>query len=66
MWKIGAARRLLTYTSKALATPSLSRDKPRSPVAGAIPECCIESQTRLEAALMQYLLLKEQVDPQEA
>ena len=47
--------------------PSSSRiDKARSPAAGTIPEWCLEYQGRIEAARREYLLLKEQEEPEQA
>jgi len=63
---MAAPRRRLTFTSKALA-PSGSRiEKPRSPAARTTPEWCLEYQRRIEAARREYLLLKEQEEPEEA
>jgi hypothetical protein len=62
---MAALSRWLTFTSKALA-PSGSRvEKPRSPAARAIPELCLGYQRRIEAARRDYLLLKEQEEPEE-
>jgi hypothetical protein len=56
----------LTYSSKVLA-PSGSRvEKHQSPAAWGIPEWCLEYQRRIEAAQRDYLLLKEQGEPEEA
>jgi len=63
---MAAPRRRLTFTIKALA-PSGSRiEKPRSPAAKVTPEWCLEYQRRIEAARKDYLLLKEQEEPEEA
>jgi hypothetical protein len=56
----------LTYTSKALAPSGSGIQKPRSPAARPIPEWCLEYQRRIEAARKDYLLLKEQEEPEEA
>lgn len=56
----------MTYSSKVLA-PSGSRvEKLQSPAAWGIPEWCLEYQRRIEAAQRDYLLLKEQGEPEEA
>jgi hypothetical protein len=56
----------LTYTSNALAPSSMRVEKPRSRAARSIPECCLESQRRIEAARKDYLLLKKEGEPAEA
>ena len=63
---MAAPRRRLTYTSKALAPSSSGVQKPRSPAARPIPEWCLEYQRRIEAARKDYLLLREQEEPEEA
>jgi hypothetical protein len=63
---MAAPRRRLTYTCKALAPSSSGVVKPRSPAARPIPEWCLEYQRRIEAAQRDYLLLKEQEEPEEA
>ena len=63
---MAAPRRRLTYTSKALPPSSSRVEKPRSPAARPIPEWCLEYQRRIEAARRDYLLLKEQEEPEEA
>jgi len=59
-------RRRLTYVSKALAPSSSRVEKPRSPAARQIPEWCLEYQKRIEDARREYLLIKEQAEPEEA
>jgi hypothetical protein len=54
------------FTSKALAPSSSRVEKPRSPVARPIPGWCLEFQRRIEAARRDYLLLKEQEEPEQA
>jgi len=61
-----APRRRLTFTSKALAPSGLRVEKPQSPVSKPIPEWCLEYQRRVEAARREYLLIKEQEEPEEA
>jgi hypothetical protein len=56
----------LTFTRKALAPSSMRVEKPRSPAAWPIPEWCLGYQRRIEAARRDYLLLKEQGEPEEA
>jgi len=63
---MAAPHRRLTYTSRALAPSSSRVEKPRSPAARPIPEWCLEYQRRIEAARRDYLLLKEQEEPEEA
>jgi len=63
---MAAPRRRLTFNSKALAPSSSRIEKPRSPAARPIPEWCLEYQRRIEAARRDYLLLKEQEEPEEA
>ena len=63
---MAAPRRRLTYTSNALAHSSSRVEKPRSPVARPIPEWCLGYQRRIEDARKEYLLIKEQEEPQEA
>jgi hypothetical protein len=41
-------------------------EKPRSPEARPIPELCLGYQRRIEAAQRDYLLLKEQEEPEQA
>jgi len=41
-------------------------EKPRSPAARQIPEWCLEYQRRIEDARREYLLIKEQEEPEEA
>ena len=41
-------------------------EKPRSPAARPIPEWCLEYQKRIEDARREYLLIKEQAEPEEA
>jgi len=50
---------------KALAPSSSRIEKPRSPAARPIPEWCLNYQRRIEAARKDYLLLKEQEQPEE-
>jgi len=59
-------RRRLTFTNRMLAPSSSRVEKPRSPVARPTPEWCLEYQRRIEAARRDYLLLKEQEEPEEA
>jgi len=59
-------RRRLTFTSRALATSGSRIEKSRTPVARTTPEWCLEYQRRIEAARKDYLLLKEQEEPEEA
>jgi len=63
---MAAPWRRLTYTSNALAPSSSRVEKPRSPVARPIPEWCLGYQIRIEDARKEYLLIKEQEEPQEA
>jgi len=63
---MAAPRRRLTFTSKALAASTSRVEKPRSPVARPVPEWCLEYQRRIEAARRDYLLIKEQAEPEEA
>jgi len=41
-------------------------EKPRSPAVRPIPEWCLEYQRRIEDARREYLLIKEQAEPEEA
>lgn len=59
-------RRRLIYTTKALAPCSSRIEKPRSPAIRVIPEWFLEYQRRIEAAWKDYLLIKEQEEPEEA
>jgi len=54
------------FTSKALAPSSSRVEKPRSPAPRPVPEWCLEYQRRIEEARRDYLLLKEQEEPEEA
>jgi predicted nucleic acid-binding Zn-ribbon protein len=58
--------RRLTFTHKALARSSSRVEKPRSPAARPIREWCLGYQRRIEAAQRDYLLLKEQEEPDQA
>jgi len=63
---MAAPRRQLTFNSKALAPSSSRVEKPQSPVAKPIPKWCLGYQRRIEAARKDYLLIKEQAEPEEA
>ena len=56
----------MTYNSKELAISSSRIEKPRSPAGRVIPEWCHNYQRRIEAAQRDYLLLKDQEEPEEA
>jgi hypothetical protein len=59
-------RRRLTYPSKAWAPSSSRIEKLRSPAGRTIPEWCLEYQRRIEGAQRNYLVQKEQGEPEEA
>ena len=59
-------RRRLKFSRNRLAPSSSREEKPRSPVARPIPEWCLGYQRKIEAARRDYLLIKEQEEPQEA
>ena len=54
------------FTSKALAPSSSRVEKPRSPAPKPVPEWWLRYQRRIEAARRDYLLKKEQAEPEEA
>jgi len=56
----------LTFPSRALAPSSTRIEKPRSPALRPVPEWCLGYQRRIEAARREYLLIKEQAEPEEA
>jgi len=59
-------RRRRTFHSNGLAPSSSGVEKPRSPAVRPVPEWCLEYQRRIEAARWEYLLIKEQEEPDEA
>jgi len=59
-------RRRLTFGSNVLGPSSLRAEKPRSPTNRVIPQWCLEYQKRIKDAQRDYLLLKEQEEPEEA
>ena len=63
---MAAPWRRLSYTSKALAPITSRIEKLRSPAARPISEWCLEYQRTIQAAQRDYLLLKEQGEPEGA
>jgi len=59
-------RRRLTYTSKALVASSSRVEKPKSPALQEIPVWVPEYQRGIEEPRKEYLLLKQQEEPEEA